>query len=732
MEDCIELKVAANLRKLEAGNGRVRLDPVAARKLGLEVGDVVEITGKRSSVAKVMKGAPDDEGKGIVRMDAIVMNNVQVKLDETVKIRKIVPDWAEKVVLEPSSLPPGKKISFQEGKDKIFQEGLNGRPLLKGDVIVIPNIAIMGEWIRFDVANTVPAGIVTVTAETEIVVKDTPGKKDKVSHSQITFDDVGGLEEELMKIREIIELPIRHPEIFDRLCITPPKGVLLYGPPGTGKTLIAKAVASGSGASFYSIQGPEIMGKFYGESEESLRKVFKEAEENSPSIIFIDEIDSIAPNRDSVNGEVERRVVAQLLTLMDGLSSGKGDVVVIAATNREDAIDPALRRPGRFDREIEIGIPGRDGRKEILEVHLRGMPLTDDVSIDKLASMTHGFVGADLASLAREAAMKCLRRNINDFDLDKTIPIDLLAQLKISMDDFVSALSDVEPSGMREVIVDVPKTEWSDVGGLESVKKEIREVFIPSEDKKAFERLGIRPPKGMLFYGPPGTGKTLIAKAVANESGANFICINGPEIASKWMGETEKAIRQIFKRAKQMAPCIIFFDEIDSIAPKRGAGDSTAWERAVNQLLTSMDGVESLDNVTVMAATNRPDMIDPALLRPGRFDKLVFIGKPDLESRLRILEVHTRNMPLIDVDLLSVAEKTDGYVGADLEALCREAAMTAFRENPNVKYVNGKHFNAALKIVKPSIDARMMEGYAQMATEIRKRKSSLDDYPFYG
>ena len=732
MEDCIELKVAANLRKLEAGNGRVRLDPVAARKLGLEVGDVVEITGKRSSVAKVMKGAPDDEGKGIVRMDAIVMNNVKAMLDETVKIRKIAPDWAEKIVLEPSSLPPGKRISFQEGKDKVFQEGLNGRPLLKGDVIVIPNIAIMGEWIRFDVTNTVPAGIVTVTAETEIVVKDSPGTRDKNAHSQITFDDVGGLEEELMKIREIIELPLRHPEIFDRLCITPPKGVLLYGPPGTGKTLIAKAVANGSGASFYSIQGPEIMGKFYGESEESLRKVFKEAEENSPSIIFIDEIDSIAPNRDSVNGEVERRVVAQLLTLMDGLSSGKGDIVVIAATNREDAIDPALRRPGRFDREIEIGIPGRDGRKEILEVHLRGMPITDDVSIDKLASMTHGFVGADLASLAREAGMRCLRRNIKDFDLDKTIPIDLLAQLKITMNDFIGALSDVEPSGMREVLVDVPKTEWSDVGGLESVKKEIREVFIPTEDKKAFERLGIRPPKGVLFYGPPGTGKTLIAKAVANESGANFICINGPEIASKWMGETEKAIRQIFKRAKQMAPCIIFFDEIDSIAPKRGATDSTAWERAVDMLLTSMDGVESLDNVTVMAATNRPDMIDPALLRPGRFDKLVFIGKPDLESRLRILEVHTRNMPLMSVDLLTIAEKTEGYVGADLEALCREAAMTAFRENPNVQYINEKHFNTALKVVKPSVDAKLMEGYMQMATEIRKRKSSLDDFPFYG
>ena len=732
MDDCIELKVATTLRKLEAGHGRVRLDPVAASKMGLEIGDIVEIIGKRSSVAKVMKGAPDDEGKGIIRMDAIIMNNVKAKLDETVKVRKIVPEWAEKVTLEPTSLPPGKKMAFQEEKDRIFKDGLSGRPLLKGDVIVIPNIAVMGDWIRFTVSNTVPAGIVTVTAETEIVVKDSPGIKNSAPESQITFDDVGGLEEELKKIREIIELPFRHPEILNRLCITPPKGVLLYGPPGTGKTLIAKAVANGSGASFFSIQGPEIMGKFYGESEESLRKVFKAAEENSPSIIFIDEIDSIAPNRDSVTGEVERRVVAQLLTLMDGLSSGKGDVVVIAATNREDAIDPALRRPGRFDREIEIGIPGREGRKEILEVHLRGMPLTDDVSIDKLASMTHGFVGADLASLAREAAMKCLSRNIKDFDLDRPIPIDILAQLKVDMNDFMSALSDVEPSGMREVIVDVPKTEWSDVGGLESVKKEIREVFIPTEDKKAFERLGIRPPKGILFYGPPGTGKTLIAKAVANESGANFICINGPEIASKWMGETEKAIRQIFKRAKQMAPCIIFFDEIDSIAPKRGAGDSTAWERAVNQLLTSMDGVEALDNVTVMAATNRPDMIDPALLRPGRFDKLVFIGKPDLESRLRILEVHTRNMPLMDVDLLSIAEKTDGYVGADLEALCREAAMTAFRENPSVKFINKNHFAAALKVVRQSVDTKMMEGYAQMATEIRKRKSSLDDFPFYG
>ncbi|MCQ2053024.1 MAG: CDC48 family AAA ATPase [archaeon] len=731
MDNYVDLKVAANLRKLEAGRGWVRLDPIVVNKLNLEIGDIIEIVGKRTSVAKVIRSTPDDEGKGIIRMDSITMGNIKVKLDEIVKIRKVVPKLAENITLEFNGIPVWRRISFHENKNKIFYEELSGRALIDGDVIVVPSIAVMGEWVRFVVFNTVPSGVVLVTQNTEITIRDVSNKKEKTAENQITFDDVGGLEEELKKIREIVELPIRHPEIFDRLCITPPKGVLLYGPPGTGKTLIAKAVANSSGASFFSIQGPEIIGKFYGESEESLRKIFEKAMRNSPSIIFIDEIDSIAPNRDSVTGEVERRVVAQLLTLMDGLSSSRRDVVVIAATNREDAIDPALRRPGRFDREIEIGIPSKIGRKDILEVHLRGMPLTNDVSIDELASITHGFVGADLASLAREAAMKCLGRSIINFDLNKPIPIDMLSQLKVSMNDFMNALAEIEPSGMREVIIDIPKVKWSDIGGLESVKKEICDVFIPTESKKTFERLGIKPPKGVLLYGPPGTGKTLIAKAIANESGVNFICINGPEIVGKWIGETEKTIRQVFKRAKQMAPCIIFFDGIDSIAPKRGSRGDTVWDMAVSQLLTSMDGIEALSNVTVVAATNRPDMIDPALLRPGRFDKLIFIGKPDLESRLRILEIHTKFMPIIDVDLLSIAKKTDGYVGADLEALCREAAMIAFRENPSIKFISMNHFVAAQKVIHPSIDIKTLEKYAQMSAEISKMKSYSDELSFY-
>ncbi len=732
MEDFLELKVATALMKSEAGFGRVRIDSASAAKLELQVGDVVEIVGKRSTVAKVMKGAIDDEGRGIIRMDGTTRSNAGVSVDENVRIRKAETIPAEKVVIAPSNLPAGKKVSFREGSDEIFKNGMINRPVVKGDEIIVPNIALMGNSISFKVITTSPTGIVVINNGTEIVIKEEPSAKTDEFKSRVTYEDVGGLEDELRRIREMIELPIKHPELFLTLGITSPKGVLLYGPPGTGKTLIAKAVARESGASFYSIQGPEIMGSYYGQSEERLRNVFEQAEASAPSIVFIDEIDSIAPNRNSVNGEVERRVVAQLLTLMDGLSV-RGDVIVIAATNREDAIDPALRRPGRFDREIEIGIPGRDGRNEILGVHLRNMPLADDVSTEKLAMMTQGFVGADLAALAREAAMKCLTRHLGDFDLDKPISNKILESMKVNMDDFYKALSEVEPSGMREVIVDVPKVAWSDVGGLESVKKEIREVFIPSEDKKAFERLGIKPPRGVLFYGPPGTGKTLIAKAVANESGSNFICVNGPEIASKWMGESEKAIRQIFKRAKQMAPCIIFFDEIDSIAPRRGSDDvSSSWERVVNQLLTSMDGIEELKNVTVMAATNRPDMIDPALLRPGRFDKLILIGKPDLESRLRILEIHTRDMPLMNVDLIDIADLTDGYVGADLEALCREAGLCAFRENSNAKYITKKHFDMALKTIKPSVDPKVMESYSTMASEIMKRKTKFDDVPFYG
>ena len=732
MGDLIELKVATALMKSEAGFGRVRMDSASFRRLNVQIGDVVEIVGKRSAVAKVMKGAIDDEGKGLIRMDGITRSNAGVTVDESVRVRKAETLPAEKIIISPIGIPAGKKISFREGVDEIFKNGLMNRPVLRDNEIVVPNIALMGNLIQFKVITTVPVGIVVVDQKTEVTIKEVADDKTASTFtSQVSYEDIGGLEEELKRIREMIELPIKHPELFDRLGITAPKGVLLYGPPGTGKTLIAKAVAKESGASFFSIQGPEIMGSYYGQSEERLRNVFDKAEDSAPSIVFIDEIDSIAPNRNDVNGEVERRVVAQLLTLMDGLS-GRGDVIVIAATNREESIDPALRRPGRFDREIEIGIPGRDGRKDILAVHLRSMPLDEDVSTDRLANLTQGFVGADLAALAREAAMKCLTRNLVNLDLDKPIPQSTLISMKVNMNDFMNALSEVEPSGMREVIVDIPKVGWSDVGGFDSIKKEIRETFIPTEERKAFEHLGIKPPRGVLLYGPPGTGKTLIAKAVANESGSNFICVNGPELTSKWMGESEKAIRQIFKRAKQMAPCIIFFDEIDSITPKRGTRtENASIERMVNQILTSMDGIEGLENVTVMAATNRPDMMDPALLRPGRFDKMILVGKPDLESRLRILEVHTKDMPLINVDLIDIAELTDGYVGADLQAVCREAGMTAFHENPNAKYVDRKHFMSALDIIKPSVDPKIMDEYYAMASEMMKRKTNNDNIPFW-
>ena len=732
MGDLIELKVATALMKSEAGFGRVRMDSASFRRLNVQIGDVVEIVGKRSAVAKVMKGAIDDEGKGLIRMDGITRSNAGVTVDESVRVRKAETLPAEKIIISPIGIPAGKKISFREGVDEIFKNGLMNRPVLRDNEIVVPNIALMGNLIQFKVITTVPVGIVVVDQKTEVTIKEVADDKAASTFtSQVSYEDIGGLEEELKRIREMIELPIKHPELFDRLGITAPKGVLLYGPPGTGKTLIAKAVAKESGASFFSIQGPEIMGSYYGQSEERLRNVFDKAEDSAPSIVFIDEIDSIAPNRNDVNGEVERRVVAQLLTLMDGLS-GRGDVIVIAATNREESIDPALRRPGRFDREIEIGIPGRDGRKDILAVHLRSMPLDEDVSTDRLANLTQGFVGADLAALAREAAMKCLTRNLVNLDLDKPIPQSTLISMKVNMNDFMNALSEVEPSGMREVIVDIPKVGWSDVGGFDSIKKEIRETFIPTEERKAFEHLGIKPPRGVLLYGPPGTGKTLIAKAVANESGSNFICVNGPELTSKWMGESEKAIRQIFKRAKQMAPCIIFFDEIDSITPKRGTrAENASIERMVNQILTSMDGIEGLENVTVMAATNRPDMMDPALLRPGRFDKMILVGKPDLESRLRILEVHTKDMPLINVDLIDIAELTDGYVGADLQAVCREAGMTAFHENPNAKYVDRKHFMSALDIIKPSVDPKIMDEYYAMASEMMKRKTNNDNIPFW-
>ena len=732
MVDSLILKVTMPQRQTESGYGRARIDTDSRRKLGLELGDTIEIVGKRTVVAKVFPCSIEEEGRGEIGIDGLTRTNAGVSIDENVTIRKCLPAEAKKVVIAPN-IPEGKKISFEEGIEGVFLNGLQGRPVIEGTDIIVPNVALMGNRSTFNVVSTLPKGPVIITRSTELVLKDSAQKQVVKSSTgkQITYDDVGGLDDELKRIREMIELPLKHPELFERLGIGAPKGVLLYGPPGTGKTLIAEAVANESGATLFSVRGPEIIGQYYGQSEERLREIFKDASENTPSIIFLDEIDSIAPNRDSVSGEVERRVVAQLLTLMDGLGD-RGNVIVVAATNREDSIDPALRRPGRFDREIEIGIPGRKSRCDILNVHLRDMPLTDDVSIDDLASMTQGFVGADLAALCREAAMKCVRTHMKGLDLDRPIPTSVLENMKVSMLDFKDALAEVEPSGMREVLVEIPKITWDDVGGLDDVRAQIEEAFIPEEGNPSYERLGIEPAKGVLLYGPPGTGKTLIAKAIANDTGANFITVNGPEMASKWLGESERAIRQIFKRAKQMAPCIIFFDELDSIAPIRGSGDGSAWERVVAQMLTSMDGIESLNNVMVMAATNRPDMIDPALLRPGRFDKLVLVGKPDLKAREHILKVHTRKMPLDGVDLKEIASRTDGYVGADLAALCREAGLMAYREDHDSDKVTMYHFEQALKKVGPSVDKNLFDNYDKMSRDIKKRRTTWDNVPFYG
>ena len=738
MVESLVMKVDSQKRLSEAGYGRARLDPLAYTQLGLSIGSVVEIAGKKTVVAKVFRGDTEDEGTGIIRIDGLTRTSAGVSLGENVRVRLCEPKKAAKVVLAPN-IPEGTHISVDRGFTSVFKNNLINRPLITGLDITVPNISLMGTRSVFTVVSTVPEGPVTISESTALTVMEAPlkprsGKTEPSGRERrtTTYDDIGGLDGELRRIREMIELPLKHPELFERMGISAPRGVLLYGPPGTGKTLIAEALANESGASFYTIRGPEIMSKYYGESENRLRTMFETAAKNSPSIIFLDEIDSIAPNRDAVYGEQEHRVVAQLLSLMDGMG-GRGDVIVIGATNREDAIDPALRRPGRFDREIEIGVPSRAGRRSILDVHTRNMPLGGDVDLDRLSRMTQGFVGADLAALAREAAMECLGHSIDKVDLDQPVPTDVLESMRVTMKDFEKALSDVEPSGMREVAVEVPKVTWSDVGGLDDVRREIDDVILPGEDRKGFERLGIAAGRGVLLYGPPGTGKTLIAKAMANESGANFIAINGPEIASKWLGESEQAIRKIFKRAKQMAPSIIFFDEIDSIAPRRGGDDSDAWARIVAQLLTAIDGVEQLNNVLVMAATNRPDMLDPALLRPGRIDRMVLIGKPDAEGRMGILKVHTRNMPLgPDVDLARIAGLTDGYVGADLAALCREAGLAAYREDKGAQTVDARHFERAMEKVRPSVDEQTLRAYESLGRVVGIRRDRWGDAPFYG
>ncbi|RLE51105.1 MAG: AAA family ATPase, partial [Candidatus Methanomethylicota archaeon] len=629
-----------------------------------------------------------------------------VSIGERVIVRKANARPAILVKLAPSSF----SITVDSAFINFVKKRLYDYPLTQGDTVLIP---VLGQAIPFTVVLTKPIGIVLVTEDTNIIILEKPAEEIRVP--RVTYEDIGGLHEAIRKIREMVELPLKHPELFKRLGIDPPKGVLLFGPPGCGKTLLAKAVANETDAHFISINGPEIMSKFYGESEQRLREVFEEAKQHAPSIIFIDEIDAIAPKREEVTGEVEKRVVAQLLALMDGLEA-RGDVIVIGATNRPNALDPALRRPGRFDREIEIGVPDKQGRYEILVIHTRNMPLADDVDLKKLAEITHGFVGADLAALCREAAMKALRRYLPEIDLQQErIPEEVLEKLQVTMRDFMEAFKEITPSAMREVYIETPNVRWSDIGNLEEAKQELREaVEWPIKYPEAFKRMGIRPPRGILLFGPPGCGKTLLARAVATESEANFISVKGPELLSKWVGESEKAVREIFRKARMAAPAIIFLDEIDAIAPMRGLGygDSRVTERVISQLLTEMDGLITLENVVVIGATNRPDILDPALLRPGRFDRLIYIPPPDYKARIEILRIHTRNMPLTDdVNLEEIAKLTEGYSGSDLEAVCREAAMSALREDINAKRVSKRHFEYALKKIKPSITNEMIQYY---------------------
>jgi transitional endoplasmic reticulum ATPase len=706
-------------RPSDVGRGIARVDQAVLYNAGWQAGDVLSITGKKNTAALLLPGYPEDTGTGVVRIDGNIRRNAGVSIDDRVPVSIIKSAAAAKVVFAPT-VP--LRIT---GGEEYLRRYLDGRVLTRGDVI---EISVMGRKIELVATKISPSAEAVIMGDrTGIEISEKPAKEE-IATPRITYEDIGGLGPEIKKIREMIELPMKHPELFERLGVEAPKGVLLHGPPGTGKTLLAKALASETNSHFQTLSGPEIMSKYYGESEERLRGIFKEAEEEAPSIIFIDEIDSIAPKREEVTGEVERRIVAQLLAVMDGLES-RGKVVVIGATNRPDALDPALRRPGRFDREIEIGVPNRESRLEVLQIHARGMPLAEDVDLEKLADITHGFVGADIAALAREAGMRALRRIVPELDLEvESIPVEILNKIQVVNEDFVDALRELEPSAMREVLVESPNVRWDDIGGLASVKQELMEaVEWPLAYPQLFSHMAATPPKGIMLFGPPGTGKTLMAKAVATESQANFISVKGPEFLSKWVGESEKAVRETFRKARQAAPTVLFFDEMDSIAPARGGGtsDSHVTERVISQILSEMDGLEALHNVVVVAATNRPDIIDPALLRPGRFDRMIEIGMPDQEARLEILKIHTKKRPLAgDVDLAAISKKTDGYSGADLANVCNEAVMLAIREyvlagKPQdeeeiAKYrIESRHFEEALKKALPSRKER--ESYSRFA-----------------
>jgi transitional endoplasmic reticulum ATPase len=754
MADEIKLKVGELTGREDFGRGIARIDSKIMKKMGVKEGDIIEIEGKRKTGAVVIRSYPADVGLNIVRIDGLVRKNSDASIGEFITVRKANVKEAKHV-----TLAPAQKGFMLHISPNLLKQNLFMRPMSKGDIIItnpvfktrtrnddvfsqffginIQEVFMpMGTEMRLVVVSTSPGEITKITEMTQVELKPEAVEVEAAKLPSVTYEDIGGLGEIVPKIREMIEVPLRRPEVFERLGIEPPKGVLLHGPPGTGKTLIAKAVANESGAHFISLAGPEIFSKWYGQTEQNLRKVFDEAEKSAPSIIFIDEIDAIAPKREQVTGEVERRTVSQLLTLMDGLKS-RGRVIVIAATNRVNSLDPALRRSGRFDREIEIPVPDKKGRKEILQIHTRYMPLEKGVDLDKLAEVTYGYVGADIAGLAKEAAMHALRRvipTISSLKEDEPIPKEILEKLKVKKGDFDYALRMVQPSAMREVLIEIPKVKWEEVGGLEDVKQALKEaVQWPLENPDCFKTLGIRPPRGILLYGPPGCGKTYVVKALANEAGVNFVAVKGPELLSKWVGESEQHVRDVFRRAKQVAPSIILFDEIDALAPKRGLSVGTrVMEQVVSQLLTEMSGIEEMEGVAVIATTNRPDILDPALLRPGRFDRLIYVPAPDEKTRLEIFKIHTKNIPLKGVNLGKLAEKTQGYSGADIEALSREAAMFALRENQKAKEVTMKHFEQALKKVRPSITEDMFKKYQKAVENLKKTEIEEDRARYIG
>ncbi len=722
--ESLTLRVAKAIPS-DVGHGRARVP--FDNDLNLKPGDIIEIEGERKTAAIVWRCRPEDANLGVIRIDGIIRKNAGVSLGDRAEIRKVEVQPCQKLILSPV-MAKQQKVRFGPGIEGFARRGLNKRPVIAGDRIFIPGMTLFAEALPFAIVQTNPKGIVQVLPDSEIIIKeDAIDQDEQETIHTISYEDIGGIGNQLQKVREMIELPLKHPILFRRLGIDPPRGVLLHGPPGTGKTLIAKAVASETKAHFTSINGPEIISKYYGESEKQLREIFDEAATNAPAIIFIDELDSIAPKREDVTGEVERRVVAQLLTLLDGMG-GRDNVVVIGATNRRDAIDQALRRPGRFDRELEIGVPDKNGRGEILEIHTRDMPISDDYDSDWLLENTYGFVGADISALVRESAMKALRRYLPEIDLDEEqIPPEVIEKMEVRMSDFKEAVKEIEPSALREIYIEVPEVTWEEVGGLEDIKERLKEsIEWPLTMPERFEHFGIKPPRGIMLFGAPGTGKTLIAKAIANEAKANFITIKGPELISKWVGESEKAVREVFKKAKQSSPSIVFLDEFESIAGMRrsNSGDgSDVMNRVVNQLLSSMDGVEGMEGVIVVAATNRPEMIDPALLRSGRFERVLHVPPPDRDSLKAILKIHAKDMPLGRFKLEDLSSKMDNYTGADIEAVCREAALIAMRNEK--KTVSKKHFEQAIDRVRPTVNEDMMQYYTRMESMLTSGLESV-------